>query len=93
MTEPLVRYMLASYFALQPERTFIPPYDDNEEFNANLDAANPLPGKLIYSRALHDQFPEDYVIQLKEYTDEQEALSADLDAIFAAEKGDNGNAD
>ncbi len=93
LTEAVIRYMLASYFALQPERTFIPPYEDNEAFNDYLDQDATLPGKLSYSRALHDQYPEDYVIQLKEYTDEQEALSADLDAVFAAERGINGDAD
>ena len=91
LTEAVIRYMLATFFALQPERTFIPPYEENENFNAYLDEDAPMPGKLSYSRALHDQYPEDYVLQLKEYTDEQEALSADLDAIFAAEGGEYGN--
>lgn len=93
LTEAVIRYMLASFFALQPERTFIPPYEDNEAFNDHLDEDTTLPGKLSYSRALHDQYPEDYVIQLKEYTDEQEALSADLDAVFAVERGIHGDAD
>lgn len=91
LTEAIIRYMLGSFFALQPERPFVPPYDDHEAFNASLDDEVKLPGKLIYSRALHDQYPEDYAIRLKEYNDEQETLSADLDAIFAAEGGSNGN--
>ena len=91
LTEAVIRYMLASFFALQPERPLMPPYDDHEAFNAYLDEGANLPGKLIYSRALYDQFPEDYAIQLKEYTDEQDALSADLDAIFAVEGGNDGN--
>jgi hypothetical protein len=93
VTESVVRYMLASYFALKPERTFIPPYDENEKFNALLDEANPIPGKLIYSRALYDQFPEDYVIQLKDYNDEVEAMRADLDRILNEEAAVDGNAE
>lgn len=93
LTEAIARYMLGSFFALQPERAFVPPYDDNEAFNAHLDANTALPGKLSYSRALHTQYPEDYVIQLKEYADEQEALSAERGASFFAERVDDGNAD
>lgn len=88
LTEPIVRYMLASFFALQPERPFVQPYDDNGAFNDYLDEETVLPGKLSYSRALYDQYPEDYMLRMKEYTDEQEAMSADLDAIFDAEKAD-----
>ena len=88
LTEPIVRYMLASFFALQPERPFMQPYDDNEAFNDYLDEETVLPGKLSYSRALHDQYPEDYMLRMKEFTDEQEAMNADLDAIFDAEKAD-----
>jgi hypothetical protein len=92
LTEAIVRYMLGSFFALQPERPFVPPYDDNEAFNAYLDADAALPGKISYSRALHAQYPEDYVIHLKEYTDEQEALSAERDAGFSAEGNASGDA-
>jgi hypothetical protein len=88
LTEAIIRYMLASFFALQPERPFVQPYDDNEAFNDYLDEETALPGKLSYSRALHDQYPEDYMIRLKEYTDEQEAMSAELDAILSADKAD-----
>jgi hypothetical protein len=93
VTEAIIRYMLASFFALQPERSFLPLYEDNEDFNTYLDDDAKLPGKLIYSRALYDQYPEDYVIRLKEFTDEQEALSEDLDAMFTAEGGDHGHAE
>ncbi|TPL72288.1 abortive infection family protein [Mesorhizobium sp. B2-3-15] len=82
ITEAIVRYMLASYFALKPERTFVPPYEENERFNALLDEANALPGKLIYSKALYDQFAEDYVIRLKEYNDELDARRADLNPML-----------
>ena len=92
ISEAVLRYMLASFFAIQPERVLAPPYDQNEAFNEYLDGEADLPGKLIYSRALYDQFPEDYVIRLKDYTDEMEAMAADLDAQFAA-KGQDGDAD
>lgn len=69
VAEPIMRYMLATYFALQPQRLLLPPYADNEPFNAYLDELHPLPGKPIYSRALYDQFPEDYVLQLRDYED------------------------
>lgn len=88
VTEAIIRYMLASFFALQPERPFLLPYEENEAFNAYLDELTEMPGKLSYSRALYDQYPEDYMIRLKEHTDEQEAMSAELDAIFAAEKAE-----
>ena len=93
LTEAIVRYMLGSFFALQPERPFVPPYDDNSAFNTWLDEETTLPGKLVYSRALYSQYPEDYVIRLKEYTDEQEALNADFDDTFAAEGGNDGDAE
>ena len=93
LTEAIARYMLGSFFALQPERAFVPPYDDNETFNAYLDASTELPGKLSFSRALHAQYPEDYVLQLKEYADEQEALNAEGDASPLAEGDGNGDAD
>jgi hypothetical protein len=92
VTEPVLRYMLATYFALKPERTFIPPYGENEKFNEVLDEANPMPGKLIYSKALYDQFPEDYVIRLKDYNDELEAMRADLDVALNAEAAVDDNA-
>jgi hypothetical protein len=81
ITEAIVRYMLASYFALKPERSFVPPYEENDKFNAMIDDANTLPGKLIYSKALYDQYPEDYVIRLKEFNYELDASRTDLDAL------------
>lgn len=89
VTEPVLRYMLATYFALKPERPFVPDYDANPAFNAYLDDRTPVEGKVLYSRALYDQFPEDYGIELKDYQD----LMADLDLLLAEEKGDHGNAE
>ncbi len=93
LTEAIGRYMLGSFFAMQAERNFVPSYDDNEAFNAYLDADAALPVKISYSRALYAQYPEDYVIRLKEYVDEQEALNAERDADFVVERGADGNAD
>lgn len=93
ITEPVVRYMLATYFALQPERPVIPTYAENNKFNEHLDEANPLPGNLSYSKALFDQYPEDYVIQLKEYNDEVDAIRAELDAILNEGPEADGNAE
>jgi len=42
------------------------------EFNDFLDKSTPLVGKLRYSLALYQQYPEDYQIQLSEYQYEQE---------------------
>lgn len=89
VSEAVLRYMLASFFALQPERLIVPDYDDNQDFNAYLDGNNPLRGKPLYSRALYDQYPEDYVIQLKDYHD----IAKDSDAPIAPEGNDNGDTD
>lgn len=42
-------------------------YEENEEFNSELDEQNPLPGKVKYSRALYEQEPETYEIMLEDY--------------------------
>lgn len=42
------------------------------EFNESLDELYPLEGKPIYSRALYDQYQEDYEIQLQEFIDNKE---------------------
>jgi hypothetical protein len=42
------------------------------EFNESLDELYPLDGKPIYSRALYDQYQEDYEIQLQEFIDNKE---------------------
>ena len=87
VTEPVLRYMLATYFTLQPERLVIPDYDANPQFNAFLDERTPIEGKPLYSRALYAQFPEDYVIALKDYQD----LMADTDQLVAKEGADHSN--
>lgn len=42
------------------------------EFNESLDDLYPLEGKPRYSRALYDQYKEDYEIQLQEFIDNKE---------------------
>ena len=43
-------------------------YDKNDEFNAYLDDLYPLDGKVRYSKALFEQEPETYEMQLGDYT-------------------------
>lgn len=69
VAEPIMRYMLATFFALQPQRLLAPPYADNGLFNAYLDDLHPLPGIPLYSRALYEQAPEDYLLQLRDFED------------------------
>ncbi|WP_233007457.1 hypothetical protein [Rheinheimera faecalis] len=45
---------------------------DIRDFNDVLDELYPLPGKPRYSRALYEQYFEDYEIQLKEFLDNKE---------------------
>lgn len=75
VAEAVIRYMLASYFAMRPEVEPIIPYESHPDFNANLDEENPLEGKPLYSLALYQQFYEDYRIQLNAFLDERELRS------------------
>jgi len=55
-------------------------YDQNPDFNDQLDADNPVAGKILYSDALYRLYYEDYVIELKAYQDaQQEALEGEDD--------------
>lgn len=73
-SEALLRYILASFFALQerPEEQIT--YEKNSDFNEFLDEENPLEGKPLYSLALYQQYYEDYLIRLEEYRGKQEEL-------------------
>jgi len=62
-----LRYMLASYFSIRPEPEELVEYEENPEFNTELDELNPLEGKPLYSRALYEQYYEDYVLQLEDF--------------------------
>lgn len=69
VTEATIRYMLASFFAIRPAGLPAIEYDANEAFNDYLDQGNPLDGKPLYSRALYQQYYEDYLIQLELFLD------------------------
>lgn len=62
-------------FMLKPEDELVAISDREKlvrEFNESLDELYPLDGKPIYSRALYDQYQEDYEIQLQEFIDNKE---------------------
>lgn len=71
-------------------------YDDNPEFNDELDQQYPLDGKLLYSEALYRLYYEDYVIELEAYQEELDLAddtdAAEPDDIFAVEADDDGDA-
>jgi Abortive infection C-terminus len=99
MTDAMTYYMLQSFFAVnepvaaiddedeQPELLpgGIPKiaYDDNPDFNDELDGQYPLDGKLLYSDALYRLYYEDYIIELEAF----------LDTLNDAENGDTGGDD
>lgn len=58
-------------------------YDDNVNFNDELDGQYPLDGKLLYSDALYRLYYEDYIIELEAF----------LDALKEAENGGPGGDD
>lgn len=72
ISETVLRYMLASYFAIKPEMEPIIEYESNPDFNDSLDQNFPLEGKPLYSLALYQQFYGDYLIQLSDFLDEKE---------------------
>lgn len=78
VSEPVLRYMLASYFAIKPEVEPVIEYDANPEFNDSLDRDYPLEGKPLYSLALYQQFYDDYRIQLTDFLDETNAEDAEV---------------
>ena len=69
VSEAVLRYMLASYFAIKPEMPPIIEYEAIPEFNTFLDSEFQLEGKPLYSLALYQQFYEDYRIQLTTFLD------------------------
>lgn len=93
MSSGLLHYMLEALFAIlgdkevpveveEPEEALdleVVEYEANPDFNAYLDEETPVPGRILYSLALYEQYYEDYLIQLSEYQYEQEV----------AESGDN----
>lgn len=83
-TEAIALYMLESYFELRAAPADLPKdvadaplpggipdigYEDNPEFNDELDAQYPLDGKLLYSDALYRLYYGEYLIELESYLD------------------------
>ena len=63
VSESVIRYMLASYFAIKPADLPHVAYDESQDFNEYLDERNPMVGKPVYSLALYQQYYEDYLVQ------------------------------
>lgn len=66
ITDNLCTYMLRRLDQLSEKAL---QYEDNPAFNDSLDEENPMPGKILYSKALFDQEFETYELQLGEFTD------------------------
>lgn len=64
VTDNLCTYMLRRLDQLSQKEL---QYEDNPEFNESLDRDNPLPGKMLFSRALFEQEFETYEIQLGDF--------------------------
>ena len=75
VSESVLRYMLASYFAMRPAPLPEIPYSQYEEFNEYLDESNPLNGKPLYSLALYEQYYEDYLIQLEAFLEDEVSVT------------------
>jgi len=76
----------------KPEASVLPgglpdlAYEDNPDFNEDLDQRYPLEGKLVYSDALYRLFYEDYVIELEAFRDAQSDSTS-------VDEGDDGDAE
>ena len=66
ITDCLCTYMLRRLDLLTEKEVL---YEDNPEFNTYLDESNPMPGKILYSKALFEQEFQTYELQLDEYND------------------------
>lgn len=75
VSESVIRYMLASFFAIRPAALPEIAYSQNEAFNDYLDERFPLEGKPLYSMALYQQYYEDYLIQLEAFLEADEGES------------------
>lgn len=84
-TEAIALYMLEAYFDRRASAMTVSPeeedeqllpggipnieYDENRDFNDELDSQYPLDGKLLYSYGLYRLYYEDYIIELENYRD------------------------
>ncbi|MEN8134339.1 MAG: abortive infection family protein [Thermodesulfobacteriota bacterium] len=64
ITDNLCTYMLRRLDQLSEKEL---KYEDNPAFNEYLDEETPMPGKILYSKALFEQELETYEIQLGDY--------------------------
>lgn len=64
ITDNLCTYMLRKLDQLSEKEV---QYEDNPAFNDSLDEETPMPGKILYSKALFEQEFETYEIQLGDY--------------------------
>ncbi|MDU9049266.1 MAG: abortive infection family protein [Candidatus Electrothrix sp. Rat3] len=69
ITDNLCTYMLRRLDHLSVKEVL---YEDNPEFNDSLDEEHPMPGKILYSKALFDQEFKTYEIQLGDFILESE---------------------
>jgi hypothetical protein len=69
ITDNLCTYMLRRLDQLSEKELR---YEDNPAFNDYLDEVNPMPGKILYSKALFEQEFETYEIQLDDYMLEED---------------------
>ncbi|WP_373543992.1 hypothetical protein [Chamaesiphon sp.] len=88
ITDSLLRYTLASFFAINLDKKVqeiemisqeedLIRYEENPGFNELLDEEYSYEGKVLYSQALHKLYYEDYEIQLKDFLYEQELLATE----------------
>ncbi|WP_340263552.1 abortive infection family protein [Sulfitobacter pontiacus] len=64
ITDSVCTYMLRRLDILADK---VIEYEDNPAFNGFLDDQHPLPGKMLYSKALFNQEPETYEIELADF--------------------------
>lgn len=64
LTDNICSYILRKFYQVKDDILF---YEDNPEFNTYLDGLNPMPDNVLYSKALFEQWPETYEVQLGDY--------------------------
>lgn len=101
-TEAIALYMLEAYFERRAAASVLSEdvddeplpggiqnigYEENPDFNEELDSHHPLDGKLLYSDALYRLYYEDYIIELESYIDRM------AEEIGETDEQDDGHAD
>ena len=70
LTDNICSYMLRKFCQVKGDVLF---YDDHPEFNTYLDELNPMPGNVLFSKALFEQELETYEAELGDYKIQIEA--------------------